>query len=152
MFWMQTSALSMAAPSSAWTFLLTSRLRNSQTTLVSKYLPMMHPDKVLWKSHQLPSISTRIYTTPIKDQEQCGACWYAHVDCVYCACVFILHPSFILTFFDWYPFFFTYFSRTSICITSRRAISAVQQIESEAIKAGIITPSDPLDTVAVISW
>ena len=161
----------MAALSSAWTSSPTYRLRNSkQATSAPNYLPTTHPTEDLCKSHLLRSTllllqrtgeESTLLQSSIRDPADLAGTYTSvdRYDSEYWACDFICSLSFYLTNFifillshllvcnatqyNWHIF---------ICLMFLRAFSAVAQIESDAILAGLLTTSSILSTQQMTKW
>ena len=159
---MHTSAPSMAPQFSALTSSQTSPSRNSrQTHLEPNCLTIMHPVEDSCKLHlqrhtQLRLQQTGEASTPpqSKTKEHADlAGTHAHVyqyDSKYSpiSCRILLlsfFPSFLVSFS-------ISFLHTSTYIISHRAFSAVAQIESDAILAGLTTTSTILSTQQMTKW
>ena len=156
------SALSMEAPSSASTSSPTSRVMNlRQTHLEPRCLTILHPVGDLCKSHLQRRTRPRLQQTgeastppQSKTKEHADlAGTHAHVyqyDSKYypISCRILLlsfFPSFLVSFS-------ISFLHTSTYIISHRAFSAVAQIESDAILAGLTTTSTILSTQQMTKW
>ena len=161
----------MAALSSAWTSSPTYRPRNSkQATSAPNYLPTTHPTEDLCKSHLLRSTPPLLQRTgeestppqsSIRDLADLAGTftsvdWY---DSGHWARDFISSLSFYLPnfLFILLPHLLDHNEtlnncRVLICLMFRRAFSAVAQIESDAILAGLLTTSSILSTQQMTKW